>query len=274
MKSLRLIVLLALANGLLAACAAGPEIKYAMEAERVKTQAIEPVTLSPEKLEDQLRGKYSSSLSNITAEQLIDIIRKEVATTKRFTKVMVGPSAGNIFEIRPKIDRIDFFEAPISYDPNRKKVYVKTKVSADILLRDRTETPSLEKTFEDERKIEKTVPVDEVMNSDKKQELFRRAIETGFRALADQIGNEFNPSYEMGTVSKVDGRRAYVQINTSFFKAMRKKQVDVIDDDNNVLAIIDEMSISDGALSGKYSATSGESVKPGMKVRARIKTFD
>lgn len=257
-------------------CATGPEIKYAIEAERVKTQALEPVMLSSSKLEEQLKGKYADSLSTITSEQLIDVIQKEVANTKRFTQVLLNMSEGSIFVIQPQIDRIDFSETPISYDPNRKKVFVKSKVSAVILFQDQAGRLDNIKTFEDERKLEKTIPVGEVMSAAKKQEFYRRTIETGFRALADQIGNEFNPSYEMGTISKIDGRIAYVQINTSAFQTLKKNQqaIDVIDDDNNVLASIQEVKITDGALSGKFFEKSGKSVKQGMKVRARVKSFN
>lgn len=269
--TLLLLVLAATLSG----CATSPEIRYAIEAERVKTQALEPVMLSSSKLEEQLKKKYASALSTITSEQLIDVIQKEIANTKRFTQVLVNMSEGSIFVVVPQIDRIDFSEAPISYDPNRKKVFVKAKVSTAIYFQDQAGRYDNVKTFEDERKMEKTIPVDEVMTSAKKQEFYRRTIETAFRALADQIGNEFNPSYEMGTVSRVDGRIAYVQINTSVFKTMKKSQqaVDVIDDENNILATIQELTFTDGGLSGKFFEKSGKSIKPGMKVRARVKSF-
>lgn len=275
MRFVHAVMLLAIA-GTLFGCATGPEIKYATEAERVKTQALEPVMLSSTKLEEQLKGKYASSLSTVTSEQLIDVIQKEVANTKRFTQVLVNMSEGSIFVIQPQIDRIDFSESPISYDPNRKKVSVKSKVSAVIYFQDQAGRYDNVKTFEDERKIEKTVPVNEGMDPAKKQALYRRTIETAFRALADQIGNEFNPSYEMGTISRIDGRIAYVQINTTAFIAMKKNQqaVDVIDDDSNILATLQELKISDGSLSGKFFEKSGKSIKSGMKVRARVKSFN
>lgn len=262
--------------GTLSGCATGPEIKYAIEAERVKTQALEPVMLSSAKLEEQLQNRYAATLSTITSEQLLDVIQKEIANTKRFTKVLVNMSEGSIFVIQPQIDRIDFSESPISYDPNRKKVFVKAKVSAVIYFQDQSGRYDNVKTFDDERKLEKLLPVDEVMSPAKKQEFYRRAIETAFRSLADQVGNEFNPSYEMGTISRIDGRIAYVQINTSAFKTMKKSQqaVDVIDDENNILATIQELTVADGALSGKFFEKSGSSVKPGMKVRARTKAFN
>lgn len=275
MRFIHAVMLLAIA-GTLSGCATGPEIKYATEAERVKSQALEPVMLSSAKLEEQLKGKYASSLPTITSEQLIDVIQKEVANTKRFTQVLVNMSEGSIFVIQPQIDRIDFSESPISYDPNRKKVFVKSKVSAVIYFQDQAGRYDNVKTFEDERKMEKTIPVQEDLSPAKKQEFYRRTIETAFRALADQIGNEFNPSYEMGTISRIDGRIAYVQINTSAFISMKKNQqaVDVIDDDNNILATIQELKIADGSLSGKFFEKSGKSIKSGMKVRARVKSFN
>lgn len=253
-------------------CATTPDIKYAIEAERVKSKALEPIMLSSAKLEDQLKTKYTSSLPDVTSDQLVDIIQKEVANTKRFTQVLLNTSEGSIFVIQPQIDRIDFSETPISYDPNRKKVLAKSKVSAIIFYQDQSGKKDNVKTFEDERKIEKMVQVNEVMDSTKKQGLFRRAIETAFRALADQIGNEFNPSYEMGVISKIAGKTAYVQINTSALKGLRS--VDVIDDDSNVIASIEELSITDGALSGRYYSKSSKAIKEGNKVRARVKSFN
>lgn len=108
-----------------------------------------------------------------------------------------------------------------------------------------------------------------------RRELYRRTIDIGFRALADQIGHEFNPSYEMGTVSKITGRTAYVQINTSAMRNLKKSQqaVEVVDEDNNVLASIQVLQLEDGSLSGTVYEKAGKSVGPGMKVRSRIKAF-
>ena len=86
------------------------------------------------------------------------------------------------------------------------------------------------------------------------------------------MGNGFNPSYEMGSVSKLSGKTAYVQINTSKLRKMPKKQqaVEVVDEDNKVLAMIAELTIEDGSLSGKIYEKAGASVKEGSKVRARV----
>jgi len=76
----------------------------------------------------------------------------------------------------------------------------------------------------------------------------------------------------MGTISRIRGRTAHVQINTSKIRKMPKKQqaVEVVDDDNKVLATIAELTVEDGSITGKLYEKSGASIKEGSKVRARV----
>ena len=128
----------------------------------------------------------------------------------------------------------------------------------------------LVKSFYDERTLEDKFKGN--LDEAARQEYNMRAIKVAFRSAADQLGNGFNPSYEMGTVSRLNGKIAYVQINTSKIRKMPKKQqaVEVIDDDNRVLATIAELIIADGSITGKLYEKSGASVKEGSKVRARV----
>ncbi|GFO59207.1 hypothetical protein GMST_15320 [Geomonas silvestris] len=80
------------------------------------------------------------------------VIQKEVANTGRFTKVLVNMSKGSIFVIQPKIERVKLTEVPISYDPNRRKVLVQSKVSAEIFAQDQTGRKDSVNTYSDEKR--------------------------------------------------------------------------------------------------------------------------
>ena len=86
------------------------------------------------------------------------------------------------------------------------------------------------------------------------------------------LGNAFNPSYEIGAISRINGRIAYVQINTSKLRKVPMKQqaIEVVDDENQVLASLAELQIEDGSMSGKFFEKGGASIKEGQKVRARV----
>ncbi len=76
----------------------------------------------------------------------------------------------------------------------------------------------------------------------------------------------------MGSITRINGKIAYVQINTSKLRKVPKKMqaVEVVDDNNQVLAAISELQIEDGSLSGRFYEKGGASLKPEMKVRARV----
>lgn len=265
--------MLLLATMLLHACASTPDVVYVKEAQQVTTQALEPVMLESAELEADLKlPKFNKYFAADQADEFIRIIQTEIANTKRFTKVLLNASEGDTYIIQPRIDRIDEQLVPIPSDPTRNRLTVKARTRLDVLLVNQKNQKELVKSFYDERKIEerisKKVPVTRAMKND----YVLRAAKISFSAAADQLGNAFNPSYEMGNISKVNGRIAYVQMNTSKLRKMPRKQqaVEVVDDDNQVLASIAELVIEDGVLSGKYYEKGGSSVKEGMKVRARV----
>ncbi len=273
MTRVRKLIFALISTATLFGCVAAPQVKYAVEAERVTTQALEPVMLESAELDNDIRTRFSSYLPETDAtENFMNVIQTEIANTRRFTKVLLNSSEGDTYIIQPRIERIEGTVANIPSDPTRKRFTAKAKVRLDVLFINQKNQKELVKSFYDDRKLEDRVSAKGQLSAEQKQEYYRRAINTAFRSAADQLGNGFNPSYEMGIVSKVSGRIAYVRINTSRLLKMPKKQqaVEVIDDDNRVLATIAELVIGDGSLSGKFYEKSGATVKEGAKVRAKV----
>ena len=254
-------------------CATTKAVVYVKEAEQVTTQALEPVMLESEELRNDISTKFSSYLPSAdTADDLMKIIQTELANTKRFTKVLLNASEGDTYILQPRIDKIEGALRDIPTDPTRKRFSVKARVRLDVLFYNQKNQKELVKSFYDERSYDERISAKEIMTSDRKQDYYRKTIDIAFRAAADQLGSGFNPSYEMGVVSKLSGKIAYVQINTSKIRKMPKKQqiVEVVDGNSNVLATIAELTIEDGMLSGRIYEKSGASIKEGQKVRARV----
>lgn len=252
-------------------CATAPEVKYAVEAEKVTTQALEPVMIETADLESEVRSKFAGQVPKDAAEELTNVIQTEIANTKRFTRVLLNTSEGDTYIVQPHIDRINLALSNIPSDPTRKRVVVKAKARLDVVFINQRNQKELVKSFYDERTLEDRVKG----NPDEaaKHEYHMRALKVAFRSAADQLGNGFNPSYEMGTVARLNGKTAYVQINTSKLRKMPKKQqaVEVVDDDNKVLARIgDPLKIEDGSLSGTIFEKSGGTVREGARVRAKV----
>lgn len=270
MNTARLLLLFAAALPVFG-CATAPEVKYAVEAEKVTTQALEPVMIETADLETEVRSKFAGQVPKDAAEELTNVIQTEIANTKRFTRVFLNTSEGDTYIVQPHIDRINLAVGNIPSDPTRKKVVVKAKARLDVVFINQRNQKELVKSFYDERTLEDRVKG----NPDEaaRQEYHMRALKVAFRSAADQLGNGFNPSYEMGTVARLNGRTAYVQINTSKLRKMPKKQqaVEVVDDDNKVLARIgDPLKIEDGSLSGTIFEKSGATVREGARVRAKV----
>jgi len=257
----------------LGGCATTSKVVYVKEAEQVTTQALEPVMLESEELKNDISTKYSSYLPSAdTADDLMKIVQTELANTKRFTMVLLNASEGDTYVVQPRIDKIEGTLRDIPTDPTRKRFSVKARVRLDVLFYNQKNQKELVKSFYDERSYDERISAKVIMTSDMKQDYYRKTINIAFRAAADQLGSGFNPSYEMGTVSRLSGDVAYVQINTSKIRKMPKKQqaIDVVDGNNNVLATIAELTIEDGALSGRIYKKSGASIKEGQRVRARV----
>lgn len=260
-------------SALLISCGTLPEVKYAVEAERVTTLALEPVMLESMELENDIRNRFPDYLPDSgLSENIINVIQTEIANTRRFTKVLLNISEGDCYIVQPRIDRIESTISSIQSDPTRKRFTASARVRLDVLFVNQKNQKELVKSFYDNRKIEDRFPAKSILTSEQKQAYVLRAVTVGFRSAADQLGNGFNPSYEMGSVSRLVGKTAYVTINTTKLRKMPKKQqdVEIIDDDNRVLAAITELTIEDGSLSGKVYEKSGVAISTGSKVRARV----
>lgn len=267
------LALAALATALIAGCAATPAVVYVKEAQQVTSQALEPVMLESAELEADLKlSKFSKYFAPDQADDFMRVIQTEIANTKRFTKVLMNASEGDTYIIQPRMDRIDELLSPIAADPTRNRLTIKARTRLDVLLVNQRNQKELVKSFYDERKIEERISKKIPITPELKQDYVLRAVNISFRAAADQLGNAFNPSYEMGTVSRINGRVAYVQINTSKLRKVPMKQqaIEVIDDDNQVLASLGELQIEDGSVSGKFFEKGGTTIKEGQKVRARV----
>lgn len=267
------LVLAALTTALVAGCAATPEVVYVKEAQQVTTMALEPVMLESAELEADLKlPRFNKYFTPDQADDFMRVIQTEIANTKRFTKVLMNASEGDTYIIQPRMDRIDERVAPIAADPTRNRLTVKARTRLDVLLVNQRNQKELVKSFYDERKIEERISKKIPITRELKQEYVMRAVNISFRAASDQLGNAFNPSYEMGSISRINGRIAYVQINTSKLRKVPKKQqaIEVIDDNNQVLASLGELQIEDGTISGRFFEKGGASIREGQKVRARV----
>jgi hypothetical protein len=253
-------------------CATAPEVVYVKEAQQVTTQALDPVMLESADLESDLSSKFAKQMRGISAEEIMTAIQTEIANTKRFTKVLLNSSEGDTYIVQPRIERIETNITAIQTDPTRKRLTTRAKVKLDVLFINQKNQKELVKSFYDDRKIDDRISAKGSLSDEQKSEFVRRTVIVAFRSAADQLGNGFNPSYEMGSISRLAGKSAYVQINTSKLRKMPKKQqaVEVVDDDNKVLATIAELTIEDGSLSGRLYEKSGATIKEGSKVRARV----
>lgn len=224
-------------------------------------------------LEADLRlPKFGVYFAPDQADDFMRVIQTEIANTKRFTRVLLNASEGDTYIIQPRLDRIDEQLTPIAADPTRNRLTIKARTRLDVLLINQRNQKVLIKSFYDERRIEERLSKKIPITREVKQEFVLRAVNVSFRAAADQLGNAFNPSYEMGSVSRINGRIAYVQINTSKLRKVPMKQqaIEVIDDDNQVLASLGEVQIEDGTVSGRFFEKGGASIREGQRVRARI----
>lgn len=253
-------------------CATAPEPVFVTEAQQVTTQALEPVNLDPIGLKQDLNGKFSRQLPPELTNELMNDIQAQLANTKRFTKVLMNASDQETYIVEPRIESLNSYESPLNMDPTRKQVTYKARVRLDVKFMNTKGQIELVKSFSDDRKLDIKVPKKEILAAQKNQDNFKRAVTVGFRAAADRLGMDFNPSYEMGSISRINGKIAYVQINTTKLRKIPRKQqaVEVVDDNNQVLASIAELQIEDGNLSGRFYEKGGASIKEGMKVRARV----
>lgn len=255
-------------------CATAPEVLYLTEAKEVTTQALEPVSLDPLQLRSDITQKWSRQLGEDMTDPILKTVSEQIARTKRFTKVIENTIDGENYIIVPAIDDLKDYETKIPTDPTRKKVTFKAKVRLDVKFMNQKGQVELVKSYSDLRTDEIKVSAKDPVDATKKAAQYAEVIEVGFKAAANLLGAAFNPSYEMGTISRINGKTVNVQINTTKLKKMPKKQqvVEVVDakDNNTVLASISELILDNGNLTGKLYEKSGVSIKEGSKVRAKV----
>lgn len=257
-------------------CAAKEEY-FIKEVAAVKTDALEPVIIRSDKLTTSLFKMKPRFISKqIEIDELMTQIKGEVEKTKRFKYIMVLKKEDVTderegFLIYPEVMSMNM-DIRNTIDPKRKKyiasgsgclkVYDTYNTSKEI------ETFTAKHDFEKMRRVAPgQAPTEQELNEQKKDLL--RLI---FVDLAIQLGDKFNPSYVIGTIEKISGKTVYVHIKTDLLRGLKaaQQQIAVIDDDNKPLATIEPLRMEDGSITGTLYAKTNASIKPGMKVRARI----
>lgn len=278
MKKAGFLVLSALLAVATWGCATAPQVKYVTEAEAVTVQALEPVFIESVELERDIKARLPGSITagggaeNLRRE-FERVVQKNIKNTDRFKDVMLGLSSGDSYSIVPRIDEASEFYGPLPGDPTRKRLGVKAQVHLDVFLYTRKGEKKLMASFWDQRTKEARVrsyaprPTGEEM-----KEYYQKAIEVALASASDKLGSRFNPSYEMGEITKIDGDTAYVRMNTSLFKDMPSKDqaVQVIDAENREIAHIEPIDIEEGLVVGKVFKVAGKAISTGMKTRARV----
>ncbi len=260
-------------------CATAPAPVYITEAQQVTTLALEPVNLVSDELTKDITGKWAKQLSADSVDAIMTSVKAQIANTKRFTKVIENSLDGKSYIIEPRIESLSNYETPMPTDPNRKQLTFKARVRLDVKFMNQKGQIELVKSFSDMRTLDKKVSSKFPVPPEKKAELYTEVIDVAFTAAANMLGYAFNPSYEMGKVTSLNGQTANIMIATSKIKVMPKGQLEsndgfvVIDDSNKVIASISELVIGDGSVTGKVYSRGGASIKEGAKVRVRVNSL-
>ncbi len=260
-------------------CATAPAPVYITEAQQVTTLALEPVNLVSDELAKDITGKWSKQLSAESVDTIMMSVKTQIANTKRFTKVIENSIDGKSYIIEPRIKELSNYETPMPTDPNRKQLTFKATVQLDVKFMNQKGQIELVKSFGDKRTLDKKVSSKFPVPPEKKAELYTEVIDVAFTAAANMLGYAFNPSYEMGKITNLNGKSVNIMIATSKIKVMPKGQLEsndgfvVIDEENKVLASISELIIGDGSVTGKIYPRGGASIKEGAKVRVRVNSL-
>lgn len=259
-------------------CATAPTQKYVTEAESVTVEALEPVFIETVELESDIKAKFPKAVtagngSTNLREDFEQIIQKNIRNTNRFKDVMLATAAGDSYSIVPRVDEVSEFHGDVPGDPTRKKIGVKARVHMDVFLYTRRGEKKLMASFKDERTKESRVSsLEPNPQGEPLRDYYRKAVGVAFASASDKLGSRFNPSYEMGEITRIDSDTVYVRMNTSLFRDMPSKDqvVDVIDAENHKVGHIEPMDIKEELVVGKVFRTAGKSVSNGMKTRARV----
>jgi uncharacterized protein (UPF0335 family) len=274
MNKIILLLIAVLACAGIFGCAAKQEY-FIKEAETIKADALEPVIFRSDRLVTSLRKikpRFAEEKSEI--DELMTEIKSEIEKTKRFKHVVVlkkedVSSEAEGFLIYPEVHYMTM-DIRATYDPQRKR-YIASG-SACFKIYDAYDASKEIATFTSKHHFEKMGKSGQAFTINEQNEQKRALLRLIFVDLAIQLGSKFNPSYVMGTIEKISGKTAHVYIKTDRLRDLKTKQqqIAVIDDDNKPLATIEPISIEDGSLTGIFNAKTNETIKAGMKVRARI----
>jgi len=260
-------------------CATAPAPVYITEAEQVTTLALEPVNISSNVLSKDITVKWAKQLPADSVDTIMASVKTQIANTKRFTKVIENLIDDNSYTVEPRIIDLRDYETPMPTDPNRKQLTFKATVQLDVKFMNQKGQVELIKSFVDKRTLEKKVSNKFPVPPEKKVELYTEVIDVAFTAAANLLGYAFNPSYEMGKISGLNGKSVNINIATGKIRIMPKRQLEnndgfvIIDDNNKVLASISELIIGDGSVTGKVYPRAGASINEGAKVRARVNSL-
>gem|GEM_PF-5901923 len=257
-------------------CAAPTQMVYVTDAQEVSYRALEPVSIDGDRLREEMaQEKFRTKISRDRWEDILSMVKEQIARTKRFTIEEETLSVGKNYIIQPHIEEIrDYETVGIPTDPTRKKILFKARVRMDVLSIDSTGALRRHASFSDTRVNEIRVSAKELpLPASRLEELFYETVEVAFKAASNRLGTAFNPSYVTGRVTRVAGKKAYISIDTSRIEKMPKMKwkVEVMDenDPNRVVAVIESLKIEPGESFGDIFETAGR-VKEGAKIRALV----
>lgn len=260
-------------------CASGPQVVYVADAQEVTTKALEPVSIDDRPLRTEIKKKWAAKkIPSDKIDVIVAMVREQISLTKRFTilRELESISVSNKnYIIEPHIEEIKGpYKINIPTDPTRVKFRVTARVSLKVKSVDKYGVKIEHKSFSDARINEikesvKNLPLD----GSRQEEFIYETVEVGFKAAANYLGMAFNPSYVTGKVTMVNGRTAYISIDTSKLENMpvMRRMVEVLDDKdpNKVIAIIESLQTKEGEPRGTIIEKGG-TVKEGASVRALV----
>lgn len=258
-------------------CATVPKEEYIAEAQEISDLALEPVTIDGALLKKDLE-KIKNKIPVDRLEAIVNLVTEQISKTKRFEVVRESITTGKSYLLQPRIEdipEVSIIKIPV--DPTRVKMIFRARVRIEVSSFD-VGGQKKHRSFSDSREFEIKIPVSNKPDTATLQEYYYEPVEVGFKAAANLLGAAFNPSYERGTVTKINGKTAYVKINTTKLSKMpkMKRKLQVMDskDRNKVIAEIDSLTIENGTASGVIFLRAGESVTEGSLVRVQVNDLE
>lgn len=277
-KKIELLTALIIVCAIFFGCASAPQVHYITEAEAVKVEALEPVSIVSAQLRTDIKQKLreivkSADERNDLHEEFTQTIQKNILKTKRFSDVWIDVVEGDSFTIEPRISSVKELYENIPSDPTRKKFGVTARVKLDVIQHTSDGYNQKIDSFDDTRTKEKKVPISPLMSPTEKVEYYKSAINTAFASAADQLGNKLLPGHQQGEVTKVVGKTVYISMQTPKDKCEQKQWrfADIYDNDNKQIARVRITEVREGfTLATIERLNSGTNVAVGMKTLTKI----